>query len=71
MKTEGKVNLSRVQEKSDKILTCHVGNQILKFLLPTEKNYSHLGVGERLFATLCQWVEHWHGTPEALGSNQG
>ena len=48
-------NLSWILQKFDKILNRHVGNQILKFLLPvpaTENIYLHLQLRERLFATL-------------------
>ena len=37
MKVKGWVKSQWVPEKSDKICTCHVGDQILKFLTPTEK----------------------------------
>ena len=36
VKVKVESNLSWVLEKSDKILTRHVGDQILKFLSPTE-----------------------------------
>ena len=54
MKVES--NLSWVPENS-KNITRHVGDQILKFLSPTDKNYSHLRVGEWLFATLVNYKD--------------
>ena len=52
VKTEVESNLSWVPENSYKNITRHVGNQILKFLSPTDKNYSHLRV------VICNPVLH-------------